>query len=104
MTYRRGMPERTVEVCTICGRELTHDDHKVSEYAEGWAHDECVSDGLPISLTDIGNLEFRLPESARDPLSELIGGSHAQPVGDVDKFLYGSESRRDLGWRCGGDL
>lgn len=41
--YRGEMPERTVEVCAICDRELTHDDHKVTEYGDGWAHDECIA-------------------------------------------------------------
>jgi hypothetical protein len=38
------MGERIVEVCTICHRELTDDDHKVSEHGDGWAHDECIAD------------------------------------------------------------
>lgn len=38
------MPERTVEICTICHRELADDDHKVSEHGDGWAHDECIAD------------------------------------------------------------
>jgi hypothetical protein len=37
------MPESRVETCTICGSELSPDDHKVSDHGDGWAHDECFA-------------------------------------------------------------
>jgi hypothetical protein len=33
--------------CTICENELLDDDHKTSEWAGGYAHDECIHEGNP---------------------------------------------------------